>query len=93
MWRMHEAARQEGCDGERCADARDTGSPPEMVEELAEDGAADEAAGEVAGEIGPARDAAIVLRGLPDKAGGRGLREEGADSDQHHPGQHVGEMR
>ena len=29
----------------------------------------------------------------PDEAGGAGLRKEGADSDQHHPGEHVREVR
>ena len=37
-------------------------------------------------------DAAVVAGRLSDKAGGRGLRKEGADADQHHAGQDCGQM-
>src|SRR5262245_45275386 len=89
----NEAGCQDCRSCKRCSDSGDAGRPAEMIEQLAERGASDEAAEEIAGEIGSAGDAAIVLRGLPDKAGGTGLRKEGADADQHHAGQHLDEMR
>ena len=41
----------------------------------------------------PLADAAVFAGRLADEAGCRRLREEGADADQHHAGQHVGKVR
>jgi hypothetical protein len=42
-----------------------------------------------ASEIGSAGNSAVPSSRLADKAGGAGLCKEGADPDQHHPGEHI----
>ena len=60
-----------------------------MIKQLAKHGAADQTAEKIASEVGAAGNPAVGPCRLPDKAGGAGLCKEGADPDQHHPGEHV----
>src|SRR5262249_9631851 len=88
-WRLEENREQRGNE-QRHPDAGDAGLPAEPVEELAEDRGAHEAAKEIEGEIESACRAAVRASGSADKAGGGGLREEGADADKHHARQEGG---
>src|SRR5689334_8068959 len=88
-----EAKRKQSGKTQSDADPSHASRPAEAVEELAEHEAADQAAEKVAGEIETAGGTAVSHRGTADKAGGDGLGEEGADTDQRQPGQHGGQCR
>jgi hypothetical protein len=83
--RPEEEGEQRG-DEQRHADAGDARPPAEPVEELAENGSASQPAEELKGKVEPTGRTSVRASRPADKAGGGGLREEGADADEHHAG-------
>src|SRR6478672_3746053 len=92
LWRHRrlEENREKRGNEQRHADADDASLPAEPVEELAEDRGAHEPAEEIEGKIETARRAPVRACRPADKAGGSGLREEGADAEKDHAGQERG---
>ena len=80
-------------EGQSDADACNAGKPSKMVEQLAKHSAADKATKEITSKVRAAGNPAVCSRRPPDKAGGAGLRKEGADPNQHHPGEDVRKVR
>ncbi len=92
LWRhrrLEQNSEQRGNE-QRHADASDASLPAEPVEELAEDRGAHEFRRRNRRLNRDRSPSPVRACRAADKAGGGGLREEGADADEHHAGQERG---